>query len=270
MNIRELQLATLKILQATVKFLEAEGLNYSISCGTLLGAIRHKGFIPWDDDIDISMPRADYNRLQAILKQKGNHLTDNMYFHSYEQKNLHLPFTKVYDYSVRAKDERYSDKYEKYLWVDIFPIDNMPPSVAKTTKLFQKIDFYRELLATKKKTLRTIKGPLAKARKVIQRTILLPIPARFIAGRMVKLAERCNAVSSEFAGVVVWGIGPRERMPKTVFEYYTTTEFEHLKFKCFKDYRNYLTYLYGDYMKLPPKSQRVTHHIEAWRVADEK
>ncbi|MBR3220324.1 LicD family protein, partial [Candidatus Saccharibacteria bacterium] len=228
------------------------------------------GFIPWDDDIDISMPRPDYDRLQAIIKSKGNCLAKNIYLHSYEQKNLHLPFTKVYDYSIRTEDERYKDKYAKHLWVDIFPIDGMPSTKAEATKVLKKIDTFKWLLATKKKTLSTLSGPFAKIRKATQRLILLPLPSRFLVKRMINLARRYDYAQSQNAGLIVWGNGPREYMPKTIFESYSTVKFMGDELKCYKDKAQYLSNLYDDYMKLPHKSKRVTHNIKAWRVNHEK
>ena len=150
LNTREIQLEEKKILDQVVEFLDKNDLKYSLCAGTLLGAIRHKGFIPWDDDIDIMMSRPEYNKLQELIKNNSNILGDNLYFHSVELHNLNMPFTKVYNHNVEINDWRYNDIYEKYLWIDIFPIDGFPDNVGECKKWFEKRNSIKKILAYRK------------------------------------------------------------------------------------------------------------------------
>ncbi len=269
---REIQLEEKKILDEVVKFLDKNKIKYILCGGTLLGAIRHKGFIPWDDDIDIAIPRPDYNKLQNIIKQ-NNRLGDNLYFHSYELKNLNMPFTKVYNHEIGIYDWRYSDKYEKYLWIDIFPIDGLPSEDKENILLFKKRDKLKKIMMYRKMSMKYIfinrKKIFNNIIKFIIKIIYNILPERLITSKIIELNNN-NYDNSNYAGVYVWGYGPRERMEKSIFEEYIDVSFEGTKYKSIKDYDKYLTNIYGDYMKLPPIDERITHNIEAWRIDDEE
>ena len=127
MQLREIKDIELDILIAFNKFCQDNNLKYYLSGGTLLGAIRHKGFIPWDDDIDVCMPRPDYERLMKIFP--------NIYMNKYKlktisRKNFICPFAKIIDINTRV-DFKYLNNIDKNLWLDIFPIDGLPKSKKK-------------------------------------------------------------------------------------------------------------------------------------------
>ena len=270
---REIQLEEKKILDDIVFFLNENNIRYTLCGGTLIGAIRHKGFIPWDDDIDIAIPRPDYEKLQSIIKNNSK-IGENLYFHSYELKNLNMPFTKVYNHDIEIYDWRFKDKYEKYLWIDIFPIDGLPNSDEETKELFKKRDIWKKILLYRKMSLKYI---FLNKKKIINNIIKLFInliynilPERLITSKIIKLNKN-NYNDSKYAGVYSWGYGPREKMEKEVFEEYIDVEFEGSIYKSIKDYNTYLSKIYGDYMTLPPEEKRVTHSFKAWRVdKDEK
>ena len=267
LNTKEIQYEEKKILDEVVNFLNKNKINYFLCGGSLLGAIRHKGFIPWDDDIDIAIPRPDYNKLQELIK-KNNILSESLYFHSYELGNLNMPFTKVYNHSIEIYDWRYTDKYEKYLWVDIFPVDGMPDTDDETIKLFKKRDFWKKILSYRKMSLKCIfmnKNVFTNILKYLLKIIFLILPEKFLPKKIINL-NKCNYVDSSYTGVYTWGYGPRERMKKEIFEEYILVDFEGTKYNGLKNYDKYLTNVYGDYMKLPPKEKRITHSFKAWRV----
>ena len=271
LSVREIQLEELEILKKVTSFLDENSIKYTLIGGTLLGAIRHKGFIPWDDDIDIAISRDDYNKLQNIIKQ-NNHLDNNLYFHSNELGNLNLPFTKVYNYNIRALDERYNDKYEKYLWIDIFPIDGFSRDIKNCYKAIKKQKIYHKILVYKKMTYRYLmsKKNYKLLFKIIFKIIVDVVPYKIIVAKLINLTKYNQYKSSEFAGCYIWGYGINERMPKKDFENMIEVEFENIKFKCIKNYDAYLSNLYGNYMVLPPNNERINHNFVAWRINDEK
>ncbi len=265
---RETQLEEKKILDEVVKFLEKNNLRYFLIYGTLLGAIRHKGFIPWDDDIDIAMPRPDYDKLQRILKESNSILNDNLHFHSLELNNLNMPFTKVYNYSINIEDWRYNDKYEKYLWIDIFPIDGLPSDDKKVQKMFKKAVKWRKSLMYRKtvfKFLLSNRTFFKNILKIFSKIIFSIFPSEF-ASKMIININKCNYDECDFVGDFVWGNSLKEKMKKEIYEDYIDVEFEGKKYKGLKNYDKYLTQIYGDYMKLPPVEKRKTHSFKAWRV----
>lgn len=268
----EIQLEEKRILDEVVNFLNKNRIKYCLFGGTLLGAIRHQGFIPWDDDIDIAIPRPDYDKLQNIIKN-NNKLGNNLYFHSYELKNLNMPFTKVYNYNIEIFDWRYKDKYEKYLWIDIFPIDGLPSDEKENILLFKKRDRLKKIMMYRKMSIKYMfinkEKVLKNIIKFIIKIIYSILPERLITSKIIELNKN-NYEDCEYAGNLVWGYGVKERMDKKIFEEYIDVEFEGSTFKGLANYDKYLTNIYGDYMTLPPVDKRITHNFEAWRIDDEK
>ena len=268
MNTREIQLEEKKILDEVVEFLNKNKIRYTLCGGTLLGAIRHKGFIPWDDDIDIAIPRPDYDKLHSIIKN-NNILDNNLYFHSYELCNLNMPFTKVYNHNIEINDWRFKDKYEKYLWIDIFPVDGLPENDEENVLLFKKRDKLKKIMMYRKMSMKYVfknkKMVLNNIVKFFIKIIYNILPERLLTSKIIKL-NNYDYNTSNYVGVYAWGYGSRERMEKDVFEEFIDVEFEGTKYKSIKKYDTYLSRIYGDYMKLPPKEKRVTHNFDAWRV----
>ena len=273
LNTREIQLEEKKILDHVVEFLDKNNIRYSLCGGTLLGAIRHKGFIPWDDDIDIFIPRPEYDKLQEMIKKDNSILGNNLYFHSVESNNSNMPFTKVYNHNIRAYDWRYNDKYEKYLWIDIFPIDGFPENNEECKKWFKNRNKTKKMFMYSKMTSKFMfhkKEYLKNIAKIIIKFIAKILPKDYYAKKIISLGKKYPYETSKYAGCYVWGYGPQEKMKKEDYEKYIDVEFEGTKYKGLKEYDKYLTNLYKDYMQLPPEEKRVTHSFKAWRVEDEK
>ena len=267
LSLRELQLEELKILKDTVKIIEKYGLRYSLCGGTLLGAIRHKGFIPWDDDIDICMPRDDYDKFLQIIKNEKIH--DDYEVLSNELNNSIYPFSKVINKQICIEAK---SSVDKFLWIDIFPIDGLPNDDRLVTKQIKKIEFRKGIIYEKTTSFREIwkerRPVINKVLKVILKVVSYLIPINIISKQMNKIARQYNYDKSEDVGGYIWGYGSREKMAKKFVDPFIDVDFEGEKFKAFNGWNVYLTNLYGNYMKLPPEEKRIDHKIIAIKAQE--
>ena len=254
-NLDELRSIQLDLLQKTTDFCENNGLRYFLCGGTLIGAVRHKGFIPWDDDIDIAMPRQDYDQFVKTFNQPENYyqvvnLETNM---DYE-----YPFAKVFDNRTVLNELHYpGDSFGVY--IDIFPADGV-----KYESQITKIMLLRKVLNTKRANYfhRTISKKIINT---LGKLLLLPFSAHQIAKWMDNEARRFAFCSVPSAGLIANPLGLGEKVDKSVFDSDVYQEFEGRKYRVPVGYDTWLRSIYGDYMQLPPEEHRVTHHtFEAW------
>ena len=265
LSLKEIQKEELKILETTVKFLDEHNLEYYLCSGTLLGAVRHKGFIPWDDDIDIAMPRPDYDKLLELAKHER--ISNNMRIVSWDLKNSKLPFAKVINEDIEIKS---LSKLDNNLWIDIFVIDGLPDSEEEVNKHYKNMLFQKGLIYLKTNSFKDIMKEKKNIKNRLLKVFLKPfaslIPISFSSKKIIKLAKKYDFNKSKNVGVVIWGDGTQEKMSKKdlVSDY---VEFEGKKFKAYKDYDKYLKRTYGDYMKLPKEEDRQCHYIEAYKLA---
>lgn len=253
----ELKSIQLDLLQKTADFCEHNGLRYFLCGGTLIGAIRHKGYIPWDDDIDIAMPRPDYERFIKIFNKPDNYC---QVVSLESNPDYACSFAKVYDNRTVLKELHYQGLHYG-VYIDVFPADGV-----KSVMQVHKIKILHRLLNTKKANFsrRTI------SKKIINtfgKLLLLPFSAHQIATWMDNVARRYPLGSVPRAGVIANPFGPGEIVDKSVFDSEIYKEFEGHQFRVPIGYDTWLRSVYGDYMQLPPVEHRVTHHtFEAWWI----
>ncbi len=267
-QVHEEQTKMLKILN---DFCNQENITYYICGGTLLGAIRHKGFIPWDDDVDILMPRPDYEKFHKIMEERGFKIQDNIIFRSFKYKNLLIPFAKILNTDLKMEEHYYDTRDDSYLWIDIFPMDGIPESENKTKKLYKKILFLRRLLSLIKVKDDIIENESKSKLMIIPKKIVrFFLSNRFVINRILKkmdkTAKKYDFETSKYVGGVLWGYGPQEKLLKSELTN-IEVEFENLKVNTFSCYHKYLTNLYKDYMQLPPAEKRVAHGIKVSRIS---
>ena len=257
-NIGELKKLQLQIMQTIHNFCCKNNIRYSISGGTLLGAIRHKGYIPWDDDIDCMMPRPDYERFVKTFNQSNN--TEFKVLSSYNDKYFFQPFAKVVNTKTLLIEHEDRPQPNLGVYVDIFPIDGLPNEEIKREQYWNKI--------AREKNFSTIIYSKTNAKehgikKIVRRIffyILRPFPANWYAKKLHKRGMENSFENSNFVANSIFGYHKKEQMPKSIFDSFLKLDFENTSFFAVKDYDTYLSNLFGDYMQLPPKEKQVSKH----------
>ncbi len=259
-DIEQLKKIELQLLIAVHKICEQENLRYSLGGGTLLGAVRHKGFIPWDDDIDIMMPRPDYDAFISYC------LSNEVPFKilSWETDKSYVDLSaKIYDPETVLEDDNIVNGDKIGVNIDVFPIDGLGNTRKKAVKAFKSTSFKRNLLVAagwkkffKSKTHAWYYEPFRFAFFVLSRFVN---KSKLFAS-IQKKYTKIDFDSVEFAAAVGGSYREKEILPKSVFTEYTELPFEGVNFKAISQYDTYLSSIYGDYMKLPPEEKRVSHH----------
>lgn len=254
-DINELRQIQIGILDDVHRFCEVHGLTYYLSSGTLIGAVRHKGYIPWDDDIDIHMPREDYEKfLQTYKDERGIYraLNPNIEPHYY------YTFAKVIDSrTLMVEDE--NKGYEIGIYIDVFPEDYVTDNLLKRKLIFR----LKYLLYKIRRCKISHSNPLySKWAYLCYRN--LPITVGMI-NALIKFLIICKRPTGFVANMTESGITdvnaciPIEDVASSI-----DIEFEGKKYKTMVGYHDYLTRSYGNYMQLPPEDQRYSHHFKAW------
>lgn len=256
-NLRELQLTQLEILKVIDKFCKINNIKYSLYAGSLLGAVRHKGFIPWDDDLDICMERSEYDRF--IRKWKETCFDEYILQNKETEPRFTQSFTKIRkDHTTFLQKGERTGEYHTGIFVDIFPIDRMPDD-GFAKKLFDFRCMLYQLYT------REFVPPKANRFVKIGTSILLmctPLKIRKkIRIRLLKQITKNNSNRDLNTSSISTKESIKIRFPKDMFDSYTFLEFEGEKFMCFTDWDEHLKCAFGDYMKLPPKEeQKWKHH----------
>lgn len=266
LTLEQIQHEELLILKSFKLFCEENDLHYSLVGGTLLGAIRHKGFIPWDDDIDVCMSRPDFNRFVNLFPEFEKQTGFKMIW--YADDNVSQLFLKIVNPRVIAHDAANKRTGHDYLWIDVFPYDGLPDSKQAIDETYEKASSLRSIVwlsQTKwtygdsflKKIGKCIIGPLVK----------ISSSDKSCARKLCDLAKRIPYESATTVGCITWGMyGSGEALPKSLFEKQTKVSFNEEIFSAFSCWDMYLTGLYGDYMTPPPPGKRVAHGLRAWYV----
>lgn len=248
-----------KILSDFADYCDENGLKYSLCGGTLLGAVRHKDFIPWDDDVDVFLSRPDYERLHELIKEKP--IASNYRLESLQNGKLSLPFAKIVNTETRI-DEKYF-VHDRHLWIDIFPVDGMPSSKKESDRLID------EIMRLKRYAGWALARPGTGSTKLrtVARNVAMIIPklrgAAYYSQMITDLAQINDFEKCDYVGSSVWAVSRGERIPKTQYENITEVDFHGRKFHA-PEYEDYLSGLYGDYMKLPPEKDRKSHSITVY------
>lgn len=254
LSIEETKKLQFDILLSVHKYCVNNDIKYSLWAGTLLGAIRHKGYIPWDDDIDIAMPRPDFEKFMKGFKH-------NRYYCRCMDDDLEFLFTfgKVCD----SKTELIENKMFRTpigVNIDVFPLDGLPEDLSERKSFCRKVKFNQSLIEIKQMCYRKGRSLLKNIVLLIGKIVLFPFSYKTLNKHHIKLIKKFDYNSSSTICNLSWGIGEKESVPKEIFESRILWPFEDGEFYIPQKYDEFLKRRYGDYMALPPESQRISHH----------
>lgn len=245
----EIKKIEIDILTEIDRFCTEKGLSYFLAYGTLLGAVRHGGFIPWDDDIDIVMPRKDYECLCGIFRSSDYALIDS------NTKGYPYPFAKIFCKNTIIK-EPITSRSLFGVYVDIFPLDGVPKK--KTKKFLGKVYFYKRIIKHKYSRMEN-ENVLKRCFHRVYKLLCLPLTYKWLSNRMNSLCKRVPFDDSGFVGNHVWGY-EYKNFDLEWFSAFTPISFEGKKYRAPIGTKEFLEKNYGDYMSLPPVEQRKSIH----------
>lgn len=250
----ELKEIELKILKEIKRFCEKHDLKYFLAHGTLLGAIRHNGFIPWDDDIDIYMPRDDYNKFITLFNENSDG-TYKFVCMENDPEYCNL-FGKVISTETVLYQTIVRSTPGMGVYVDVFPLDGLGDSLNEAKHIVSKCRKHRRQLG-----LAMRKGsatPIELIKNMICRVLFLR--RRKIYSKHLRKSLKYPFVTSKYVGFTGTFYGEREIFDRELFRETELHKFEDELFPIPVGYDTYLKQVYGDYMTPPPVEEQVTHH----------
>ncbi|HAX73741.1 MAG TPA: hypothetical protein DCY20_09495 [Firmicutes bacterium] len=256
----DLRKVQLYLLDEVAAIFDANNIDYFLDAGTLLGAVRHKGFIPWDDDIDIVIQRKDYDQVITVL---NNYLPEDIMF-----DNTHVdindiqgtPLTLQYKHSHIKEQDKETDAK---IFIDIFIFS--PTNASFVKSLFGRL-FGRVLVTSRIPYVQS--GAYKKNYSklfVLAMELVKKVPDKYIVNKVQQMRAKYNDEAFIAADYKTWADVKHVHPLDKVFPL-TTLAFEGIEYKVPKDTDDYLKIKYGDYMQLPPEDQRQGHHIVEYTI----
>jgi len=265
-DIKQKQKLLLYILKNFHDICEKNGLVYNIFGGTMLGAVRHGGIIPWDDDIDVTMPRDDYERFIQVVKEQYQ---KDFMIHSIEDKNYIYPYAKFGMKKTLLTENVVRDKYNKLtVNIDVFPNDNYPLDIS----LFKQYEEYeRNIIKCAYNTdimpKKWWKKPFAVF-KYIERFLVRIRGVYYYLEKQERLFKEAKS-DEKYILCQGAGWGEKGKLEKTVYYDRMLYSFNDLKVWGIKNYDKHLSSLYGDYMTPPPEEKRICPHSNSFLIEKE-
>ncbi len=235
------------------------GLRYYALGGTMLGAARHQGFIPWDDDIDVGMPRSDYENLISLI---GNRKYKHYYLETPLSKNTdyRYPFSKLYNTNTTLIENTWP-KLVRGIFIDIFPLDGLGNSMEESKNNWEEIIRIANFMWARLCAVRLNRSWYKNVAIIAAHCIPSIIAGdKIILKKMDDLCKRKSFDEVSYGGNVFGNWGLKEIMPIMIMGEPQLFKFEDIQIHGASDYDRYLTFLYDKWRILPPKEKQVSHH----------
>ena len=251
--LKKIQEQELLLLKKCIKLCEDNNIEYFSLGGTLLGAVRHQGFIPWDDDIDLGIPRKYYDKLIKLLSDNDEVVL--------EKNIINL---NVLQYKKKENIQIGSESYSVY--IDLFPLDGVPNGKIARKVFLTKFLLYRvlykfsivdKLNIVDRGFVGNLVVDLMKKSKINK-----ILSSERIVEKLHKIAATYSFDDSEFVGNILGRYREKEIVSKKIFGNSKLLKFEDIEIRSPEDYDGYLKHIYGDYMKLPKEEDRIAHFEE--------
>ena len=261
LSLAEIQNEEKEMLKCAIDFFNKQNLNYFVWAGTFLGAVRHKGFIPWDDDIDLAMTRPEYNKFIEYLKEHNCKISNDLEVIGFELGNSDFPILKIINKNIRVEE----DKCDEYLWIDIFPLDATPKN---NKKFYKNVQFLNKIFVLKRQQKRHMKLMAASNLKRFIKNIFMFLlriwPYKSYIKFYLKYASTYDYNDYDLISNNVW-TNSSKVYNKDILKNKNYI-FDGIVVNGFEDYNEYLVKMYGeDYMQLPSEDKRQTHNFKAWK-----
>ncbi len=242
----------LSLLNSVATFCEENNIEYFLAYGTLIGAIRHKGYIPWDDDIDLVMMRKDYEKFVATF---NNSHKDQKVYTSKNTSWFPFPYAKVSDETTVLKEENDNMTGTIGVNIDLFPLDYLP----KDPKILKRMKFHYNILMLKSIRLNKKRSPIKNLILRSSKMLFKGKNPNHIANQIEDIALS-DYEKTKIIGNIVFTEKETDFAKASAFESSDMAEFEGRLYTIPQGSHEWLTNFYGDYMTLPPEESRVTHH----------
>ncbi len=258
-KIGDIQKLLVSLMKEIHDICESHEIIYNVFGGTMLGVVRHQGIIPWDDDIDITMPRPDYEKFIKLVRSS---LSDKYCVYTYPDEGYAYPFAK-FCYKNTILVENLKPKYRKSkLYIDIFPIDGYPRKNEKGFfRYYARLNYKRGKVVcnSKEKEVGLFSFAKYSLRKVEEKWYCL-WGAQYYIGRIISYVKKNSYTSSEYILCQGGGWNEKGKLKKEVYLNRKLYDFDGIKVFGIVDYHEHLTMMYGDYMQLPPSEKRISNH----------